>query len=446
MRKSTFSLVSYLLVSSMLPTVCAATHAQLTLTGRIAWTDRRGPDEPLSAHPAREVLVELCDSTLPATNQVVDRTNTDDAGHYTITIPVGGPSQRSFFVRGRSESPAGQVLANGTTSTYILSSPVLTVTTTDGARQVNITGDYTTTTDAAFSVLDSLLGAQQFVSKIAKVNLPKIPVEFPTSGSASYFLDDHLYILMGDRWDWDVVMHEYGHYVSKSLHLDNSPGGLHYFDENIGDRLPKDQAIRLAWGEGWPTYFAITAQREMGMGALNIPNVGDAVYSDTEDASIEISLDSDGEGSLGEDNEVSVMRILYEAGTQRSGLSLSPSDIWADLTSAHPDSLSAGMMALQTRETVRQTLLLGVIAAKHKVAAALLTTPSGAVLPATPLTFSWNANGGGVKHPNNRFQLRFYDASMNQIYEGFTVPSGYLIGVEVQSGSNPPFQKSAFPP
>jgi hypothetical protein len=54
-----------------------------------------------------------------------------------------------------------------------------------------------------------------------------------------------------DEFDDFVILHEYGHYLAHVFSRDDSPGGRH----GRGYRLDP----RLAWGEGWATFFACAA-------------------------------------------------------------------------------------------------------------------------------------------------------------------------------------------
>jgi hypothetical protein len=390
--------------------------AQLSVDGVVRWTDSRGPSQVASKHPARQVRVEICDNKHPPQQQVLNVTTTDEAGFFSTTLPITTAEHLDIVVRARSESPAASVQAVGTTETFILPSQVYPNQTAGSTLHADIVGNFTTTNNGAFSVLDSFLGARQFVSKVSHVDLPQVAVEFPTGKSTSFFDGSSLHILFGDKWDWDVTMHEYGHYVSNHFSLDNNPGGSHSFDENLGDRLTKGEALRLAWGEGWPTYFAITAQIEMGMASFGIPNVGDTKYSDTEDVQIELDLaSSDGDGSLGEDNEVSVMRVLYEIGQANSGTALLPPDLWKILVDTKPTTFSTALTAIDTNEDLRGTLLVGTLAGKHRIAPSIIPQSAMNSRPNSSPVFTWNANGGGITHRNNQFILRFYDPSMNMI-------------------------------
>jgi len=44
----------------------------------------------------------------------------------------------------------------------------------------------------------------------------------------------------GDTFDWDVVLHEFGHYVAANLGIDTSKGGLHGWEDNLGQTYGLD--------------------------------------------------------------------------------------------------------------------------------------------------------------------------------------------------------------
>ncbi|MFZ5877637.1 MAG: hypothetical protein ACOYXU_14720 [Nitrospirota bacterium] len=56
-----------------------------------------------------------------------------------------------------------------------------------------------------------------------------------------------------DEFDDDVILHEYGHFMSYSFSKPAEAGGTHYLNDNTQD-------IRLAWSEGWATFFSAVAR------------------------------------------------------------------------------------------------------------------------------------------------------------------------------------------
>jgi hypothetical protein len=83
---------------------------------------------------------------------------------------------------------------------------------------------------------------------------------FGTFFGADEFTNDAFIVLNGgdsggpdvgdhDEYDDDVILHEFGHFMAHSFSKDVSPGGAHYLNDNTQD-------IRLAWSEGWATFFS----------------------------------------------------------------------------------------------------------------------------------------------------------------------------------------------
>jgi hypothetical protein len=56
-----------------------------------------------------------------------------------------------------------------------------------------------------------------------------------------------------DEFDDDVMLHEFGHFVAHSFSKPPEAGGTHYLNDNTQD-------IRLAWSEGWATFFSAAAR------------------------------------------------------------------------------------------------------------------------------------------------------------------------------------------
>src|SRR2546425_10971704 len=75
----------------------------------------------------------------------------------------------------------------------------------------------------------------------------------------TYFdADDRSIHLLGssldtDEYDDDVILHEYGHFMAKVFSQNDSLGGTHFLTDHTQD-------IRLAWSEGWATFFSSAAR------------------------------------------------------------------------------------------------------------------------------------------------------------------------------------------
>lgn len=410
--------------SSIVP---GAPLAQATISGTIRWADSAG-----GLHPARNVRVDILDNTA-AGIQIVKTVQADATGVYTWSGDNLRPTTdaRRISVRAWAINPATTVgpTAGGTwqmTSAIQAAIP-------DGANvTIDLSANDPANKDghAAFSVADAMITAQDYVQNVAGAAPAKIKTWFPVGGTVSYYdgADTSLNILQFDRFDWDVLHHEYGHYVSNKIYsLAFSPGGQHGLGENLADHVRpdgtkygKDHGVRLAWGEGWPTYFGTSLQAVMGAGALAIPNVGDASYTDTEDYTPALAYNLESQGtkqSLGEDNELSTQRIVWDiydasddAGDQ---VTKGHKSVWNTLVKAKAKHISDVWKAFTEGKTHVDidVARLGCIFSEHRVAPAPTAPADKAKAPDAAPQFTWNSNGGGPNGRNNKFFVEFYDAA-----------------------------------
>ncbi|MEW6683569.1 MAG: hypothetical protein AB1451_11705 [Nitrospirota bacterium] len=61
-----------------------------------------------------------------------------------------------------------------------------------------------------------------------------------------------------DEFDDDVILHEFGHFMAYSFSKPAEAGGTHYLNDNTQD-------IRLAWSEGWATFFSAAVRNRSVM-------------------------------------------------------------------------------------------------------------------------------------------------------------------------------------
>ncbi len=388
------------------------------LSGTVRWTDSVG-----RLHAAARAPVQIWDAELGAAGRLGEA-YTDDDGRWSLAVdaPADGASRR-LYARAECRWEHGYVKAPQTLVHAIRSSDDVELAAGATASFDLIAGNELDN-ETCFSVREALAHVSEYYADLQGGEPEFLRVIYPTDARTSMFLDGRLHILRLDRWDWDVVLHEFGHHVADQHGIDRSPGGDHSTDENLseikdqwGNILGKDIGIRLAWSEGFATYFSISAQRAMHLDRLGIPFVGDAWYSDTEDLNFEYSL-KPADGSLGEDNELTVSRFLFDlfdgvTGWEGDAVALGDRGVWEMLTTAHPTTLSEAITALLQGQPAAEQVKIGALAGRHGVAPTLLPPAIDGEVP----TFRWAANGGGPDFPNNRFVVHFYDAAMQQVLE-----------------------------
>jgi len=386
----------------------------ITVSGRILWTDGTG-----GTHPARSVAVEIRDRELIG-SELVTTVTTDMSGNYTATVDnndgllEGG---RDLFVRVLTKSDGFVVRLPGLFgSTHRIESSVHGDMADHVTLTINLTANNTDDNNTAFSVCDAMVMIMDYIERTRGSLWGEVDVIFPSSGSFYDPLFNDINVERGDRFDWDVTHHETGHFVQDMLNIANSPGGQHTLGENLGERLGKDAGIRLAWGEGWPTFFAVTAQSIENAASMGIPNVGDFSYTETDEVTFTYSLETQLVfSSMGEDCELTVQRILWDIydGNDDSGdqgVSIDDITLWNLIDGADPENLWEAYETIVAGRAVQQQANIGRIMSEHNVAPDP-TAPADdadAIRTAIP-TFQWEANGGGPSNRNNSFRIEFYN-------------------------------------
>jgi hypothetical protein len=397
-------------------------------------------------HPMRLVRVDVVDDDSPGADQLLRTTRTDTAGRVDTTVTVPDPvdgdgSDVDLKLVIHCAIMNNQVASIGATlaTTYQVVSAVV-----PNYAGVDLDfGDLSTGTPVSgggagdnldsrrFAALDGLLQAAAEANVLRGGLLPKLPIVMPSTVGTSAFCGDHirpadctvlpggqcaavdqLHILHLDAFDWDVLCHEFGHYVMKdgaTADLDESCGGPHSSGtSNIGvNGNDKARGMRLAWSEGAATWFSIALQREGSLRLPSIPNAGDTDYDDTEDLAVTLSLESasGGGAGVGYADELTVMRVLWDLqdsasdtspdSTARDQISRTFAQMWALLNRDANNTLPRLWQSIAERAPSTRLLVRAAGAfAMNDAAPEALTPADDAVLsPVVGATFTWARNG-----------------------------------------------------
>lgn len=426
------------------PTVQAAASS-FTVTGSATYKDSGG-----TSHPVRYAKVEVfkSDNTLLATGLTLSD------GTYSVSITA--TSGDTIYVDVNAEITGDLVAQVGDTSTtvYFMRSSNKTVPGSGSTISVGeltsgtVTSGSTTdsTTGRVFSVLDSMLqfATEAYVLRGSQL-LPEVPVLFPVAGSVSFYSPGSvtLNILRADALDWDVLGHEFAHFLGDkgaSTTFDNSPGGAH----SGGTTIPahgKSDGVRLAWSEGWATYNSIVSQTEPGTNPFGvtlpaIPNAGDSVYNDTEDSTITDNLETIGDGAItgngqGYASENSIMAVLYDLVDSAQDVSsdsgaedvinTTPQVVWDALNTGNYDDVGKFFNYVVDLLGSDPASLLAVseVFAMNNVAPELtLPADEDIVSSGVSPTFTWKDNGD----PTSGFELnKFIIAISNDDFQSVII-------------------------
>ena len=314
-------------------------HAEpITLNLTARWTDSAN-----TVHMARNVKAEFRDSDL-IFDDVLGTAQTSNTGQASLvtenTDGLGGgtldPYMRIF-----ASSQAGFVSSGGTPGTsYYVDTPVA-MNVPGPAYIRDFTIGNTTAADRAFSVHQALqFGFDYATSRLAATTSPQpLAVKFPDAGGTRAN-NSNMWVQSSDWADWDVILHEYGHYLAFNNNLHVMPTNYNYDHkpgvDNIGKTdtvkhttLTKEDGVKTAWVEGVASYLGLSIQADGHLRTV-IPGLpallGDKYYDDPEPVSgggtlawhvgIEGRNDETVPGTytqgIGEDDELSVMRILWD--------------------------------------------------------------------------------------------------------------------------------------
>jgi hypothetical protein len=381
----------------------------ITVQGNVQWTDENG-----TTHPVFGASVNILDDDGILGTEFITAVPTDTAGNYQAVVNNDDgllQGDRDIFVR----VFAGNTLVDvkdGSNDTYRMTSP----THNETPSGTTVTENFTALNNGGGEAW-SVFQAGTWVAAYAQIRnggpLASVDISWPNAGGTNYN-GGLIKLLQLDRWDWDVTMHEYGHHIQAQIGIANSPGGNHGNGCSSDARNSKDQGVRLAWGEGWPSYNGAVSQQVLNLAALGVPRVGDVNYDDLEDQTLVYSLEAN-TPNQGEDDEAAVQRLLWDlydnANEGRDPISRSDTSIWTTLDAANPGSLSAAWASLRSGQTNAVDLQMGSIATLQKIGPTPSSPTAGTVVTPSNANFSWtNAVGCSSTWDGNQFDLVFYNA------------------------------------
>lgn len=393
----------------------------VAIAGTVNWTDGSGV-----AHPARAITAKAFIAGTFGLSEVAV-TTTNDAGQFLFSLDPDdlGSSPRDITLKVYADNVATDVR---TPSVFFLFGGALyhlSHTLTGVADGTNITLTMTTGADTdhrrSFSIADAELVGRGYIATRTGTPMPKVTSRFP-AGAGSYFNGD---INIGTvHWQsWDVILHEYGHYIQSQFGLANNPGGTHNIGQDLISTHGLDSGTRLAWGEGHATYLMYEAQMA-AVGAGTMPGVtwpaGSAMGSSSDARYADVGWDYGLEGrdipnAVGENDEVNHTLVLVDlADTSNEGTettSVGDPLLWSTIDGTNPERLSDIWNSLTSALTVEQKLTFATAFLENRIGP-VLDAPADNVslsISSPPVIFRWK------KEKLNDFQVVIYDPSFNEI-------------------------------
>lgn len=454
-----------------------ASNPDTYVQGTFSWIDDNG-----NTHPLQFNRVELWDKE-PIGETLIAYTYTDEKGFYRfefnnadnfIELENGG---YDVFVRLLPMGENTRVYrGNGSSYQEDLGfyENIPTGTTHNISKEYNVKGD---SFSQALQVSQAAIFASKYVKEMNGKNIASASIRYPHNESSTgcFYSGSNKTIYIRNHEEsqtlksyasWDVIMHEYGHHVQSAFSIENSPGYYHVLGWRMGDHYKhhisgfpnsatnfersctecasakgkvkesdcKLQGNRLAWGEGWPTYFAVVAQQYFSEKLTNINTVGDSKYTayNGPDYSLTDGENEEEHFRNGDDCEVTVQSILYEMydnssdDIARDSLALGHKVMW-DMTTG---SKAKTFQEFDTyfRANYSDTTKLkyyGRILGHYNLAP---STPIASNISSFSPIFSWSWNPSDPSRYFNdtRYALNFYDYNCNLIGQSHSASSTSL--------------------
>ena len=424
--------------------------AFMHIGGIVEWLDQEG-----TPHEVKGAKVEVWERISDNFSIPLKTTYTDKDGLYELEfLTLNDQDQkRDIYIQVSSEGERYLVKREDAGIPYRKQSEILYDLDTDG---LSIDFEIDTRSgkeeDLAFSVSQALWVGDYYAQKM-EVDLP-VQTDLPdsklkvnlTDGESSSHLLGAINIGKEDAYDWDAILHEYGHYLAYLEKLDMGTDDPHSPGTNNIPKYGEADGTALAWSEGLATYFSIAAQ-EVAKGDELLPdiaNVGDLFYTDTQIDRTDVHYSLDKQVDLisrGEGDELSISRILLDMADSdnevffsglRDELALGYRGLYdllkeaAENSHSHPDP---GLNRLgdlisylplpdpdsdNIKDFTREdSIRLGAILEEHNVAPLPLSVANSRFeLNASPPNFKWDRGNDGA---NNRFMVTVYSSDFSEI-------------------------------
>lgn len=253
--------------------------SQVTVSGTITWSD---VDNSSQRIPLRNAKVNIMDQNLIG-NTTLTTVYTDLNGQYTATITndTGWIEQGyDIYVEVRPYTNDFEVKNPEFFSTfnagyYFCTSPVQNVKSNVAAT--NTEGVYRSEFNA-FYIHQALVAGYYYFRTMNNNNVPTATVYYPhndTEKDNSFARPsaNEIHIYQDDFCNWDVIIHELGHIAQYYIGAYSSCGGKHQYNENLIETYGKDSGVRIAWNEGWASYFSIASQKYYNSKVVSISNI-----------------------------------------------------------------------------------------------------------------------------------------------------------------------------
>jgi len=299
---------------------------QIMVKGYWYYQDRAGVNQPL-----RDARIEIWDADSSG-DDLLATTYTDNSGYYAsdnISNTTDEEGGQDIYVRVFSTDDRSVSVTDFSASDdlYYFDTPVQNDV-ADGEVDLGIYVLDDANNRMAWYIYDLIANdAFDFLANVGWQNLTNLQVRWSptnTSKGTYYRPGSSIDLLAGDRWDSDVFLHEYSHFVMYKIYGDSLPPSPDCYNHFWGS----DSSLGCAWTEGWANFL---------QGAIQ----NDKFYDDTEDQKLHIDFEIPKPSAEHPEDEGAVAASLWDIFDP-----VAEAEIWDDIGNGINGSSNNGIWSI----------------------------------------------------------------------------------------------------
>ncbi|MEX1350605.1 MAG: hypothetical protein AB1Z31_23040, partial [Desulfobacterales bacterium] len=271
---------------------------QIAVKGYWFYQDKDGVDQPL-----RDAKVEIWDSDASG-DTLLETTHTDNSGYYASGNISNNDSEgggQDIYVKVfATDDRSVRVTDFSSSSKLYYSATEVQKDVSDGEVDLGSYSLDDSNNRMAWYIYDVIANDafDYLADNVGWRNLYNLQVRWSpdnTTQGTYYKPGGSIDLLAGDRWDSDVFLHEYGHFVMYKIYGDSIPPSPNCYNHYWGSH----SSLGCAWTEGWANFLQAAIQN-------------DRFYDDTEDQILHINFEPPTPGADHVEDEGAVAASLWD--------------------------------------------------------------------------------------------------------------------------------------
>lgn len=383
--------------------------SQITVYGKIEWKDTSG-----NIRPARKMRIDVMDDDV-AIDDIICITETEEDGTFSISFDNNdGIIENGYdiYVRVLFRNDYFEVFDSIFIYSYNFTNVYENCENGDKLEfnhVFDLTASDVNERDRAISVFQAITYGFEYLELVdAKFDYLCVQFESWYTGLTSFydFALNLMHIHSNDQDNWDVILHEFGHFAADRENFTDYWPANHSLNQNQNDEHGKWIGPMLSWSEGFASYFSIIAQEKTSLSIAN-----PAIYNTCNMHIYGENIETSTANMLGEGNESVISRLLWDL--QDDGLNenhdkigIGHKELWQSLRDASSHYLVMQNLTdyLKYYPNFEKSEELGTLLNYYNISASLVDIAK--FNRDEILTFSWSDYNGSTDYPNNDFVLR----------------------------------------